>query len=113
MKYRFSSDWRIGTTAAFQRVYSERQRLSGLYYLLCYLDNNIEHSRLGVVVSRRSVKKAVIRNRVRRIAKEVFRRYRNQLASFDLIFIAKARASEASNQELCKCINRLLEQLVK
>ena len=113
MEYHFSSDWRIRTTAVFQYVYSKRQRLSGRYYLLYYLDNNIGHSRLGVVASKRSVKKAVIRNRVRRMVKEVFRRKKNRLPSFDLIFIAKARASEANSRELYKCINRLLEQLVK
>ena len=113
MEYRFPSDWRIRTTAVFQHVYSKRQRLSGYYYVLYYLNNDIGHSRLGVVASKRSVKKAVIRNRVRRIAKEAFRRQKNRLPSFDLIFIAKACANEASNRELHKCINRLFKQLVK
>lgn len=113
MGYHFSSDWRIRTTAVFRCVYSKRQRLLDRYYVLYYLNNDIGHSRLGVVASKRSVKKAIIRNRVRRMVKEVFRRQKNQLPSFDLVFIAKACASEASNRELYKCINRLLEQLVK
>lgn len=113
MEYRFLSDWRVRTTVAFQHVYSKRKRLSGRYYLLYYLDNDIGHSRLGVVASKRSVKKAVIRNRVRRIVKEAFRKQKNKLPSFDLIFIAKVCVSEASNRELYKCINRLLEQLVE
>ncbi|WP_244670121.1 ribonuclease P protein component [Coxiella endosymbiont of Amblyomma nuttalli] len=101
------------TTTEFQHVYSKHQRLSGRYYSLYYLDNNIGHTRLGVIVSKRNVRKAVIRNRIRRIVKEAFRRKKNQLVSLDLVFIAKVVASQASNRELYKCINRLLEQLVK
>lgn len=111
MEYRFSSDWRIRTTAAFQYVYSKRQRLSGRCYLLYYLNNDIGHSRLGIVASKRSIRRAVIRNQVRRIVREVFRRQKNQLPPLDLIFIAKACASKASNKELHKCINCLLKQL--
>ena len=113
MGYHFSSDWRIRTTALFQYIYSKRQRLSDRYYLLYYLDNDVGHSRLGVVASRRSVKKAIIRSRVRRMVKESFRRQKNKLPSFDIIFIAKACASQANNRELYKCINRLLGQLIK
>ena len=112
MKHDFSKNWRIHTTTEFHRVYSARQRLSGYYYLLYYRNNNFGCARLGVVASRRSLKKAIMRNRARRIVKEGFRIQKYHLPSIDIVFIVKSRSMEASKKELHECINQLFHQLI-
>ncbi|WP_264435768.1 ribonuclease P protein component [Coxiella endosymbiont of Dermacentor marginatus] len=112
MNYNFSKNWRIRTTAEFRRVYSECQILSGHYCFLYYWNSNFNYSRLGVVASRKNLKKAVMRNRIRRIVKENFRLQKHRLPSVDIVFIAKFRSGEASKKELHECINQLLHQLI-
>ncbi|MDE3401276.1 MAG: ribonuclease P protein component [Coxiella burnetii] len=113
MEKGFSVGWRIRTTAEFRRMYAARQRIIGRYYLLYYRENEIKHSRLGVVASKRNVRKAVWRNRVRRVVKEAFRIRKKDLPAFDIVVVAKASSVEADNKELYECINKLFTQLEK
>lgn len=112
MNHDFSTSWRIRTTAEFHRVYFGGQRLLGRYYLLYFENNNLGYPRLGVVASRKSLKKAVMRNRAKRIVKEHFRFQKDRLPSIDIVFIAKSRSEEASKKELHECVNRLFNQLI-
>ena len=112
MNYNFSFHWRIHTTTEFYRVYSKGWCLSGRYYLLYYRNNSFDYPRLGVVASRRSLKKAIVRNRARRVVKENFRLKKGLLHPMDIIFIAKSQSGGASKKELNECISQLLDQLI-
>ena len=111
MGNKFFSSWRIHTTSEFQRVYFMRQRLSGHYYLLYYGRNEVKHPRLGVVTSKRNVKKAVWRNRIRRVVKETFRIRKYLLPAFDIVVVAKSPSIKAENKELYECIKKLFAKL--
>ena len=58
----------------FERVFKEgKKKWIGRVALMFYLENRLPYSRLGVVVSKK-IRKAVKRNRAKRLIKEVFRR---------------------------------------
>ncbi|MBW5803036.1 ribonuclease P protein component [Coxiella endosymbiont of Ornithodoros amblus] len=111
MEKSFSASWRIRTTDEFRCIYATRQRIIGRYYFLYYRENEIKHSRLGVVTSKCNVRKAVWRNRVRRVVKEAFRTRKKKLPAFDIVVVAKASSVEVGNKELYQCINKLFTQL--
>lgn len=113
MRERFLSKQHLRNLAQFQRVYQLRQRFPGRFYMLYYRDNQTDCPRLGVVASNRNVRRAVDRNRVKRIAREAFRRYQQQLRSVDIIVVAKPEATTASRRELHVCLNKLFMQLIK
>ena len=52
-------------------------------FLIRYLNNHQGHARLGMAISRKRVKHAVKRNRIKRIIRETFRKYRLRLPSKD------------------------------
>lgn len=112
MNHDFCMKWRIRTTMEFNRIYLGGQRLLGYFYLLYFQNNNLGYPRLGVVASRKNLKKAVIRNRSKRIVKEQFRLQKHRLPSIDIVFIAKSQLKEARKQELHKCVNELFNQLI-
>ncbi len=111
MEKGFSESWRIRTTDEFRCVYVTRQQVIGRYYLLYYRENEIKHSRLGVVIGKYNVRKAVWRNRLKRVVKEAFRIRKKGLPAFDIVVVAKASSVEAGNKELYQCINKLFTQL--
>jgi ribonuclease P protein component len=66
-------------------------------------------ARLGVTVSTR-VGNAVIRNRIKRVTREVFRRWRQRYpAAVDVVVIAKPGARRLTNAEAATEIERALE----
>ncbi|MGK7345311.1 MAG: ribonuclease P protein component [Candidatus Nitrospinota bacterium M3_3B_026] len=62
----------------FERVFKGGKRFRGGRMEFIYLPNGLDWPRLGLVVSRK-VGKAVVRNRTRRVLREVFRLNKNRL----------------------------------
>ena len=80
--------------------------------LVIYCQRNRRgHSRLGVSVSTK-LGCAVVRNRVRRRIREIYRLNKaKMLPGYDLIVVARVRAVETDYQKLDRTYLRLLEQL--
>jgi ribonuclease P protein component len=70
-----------------------------------------DHARLGLAVSRRVSKRAVRRNRIKRIARDSFRRQRAQLPACDILLIARSEADQRSNAELRAELERLWQRV--
>lgn len=91
----------LRSSAEFLLVFSEGKRYSGrLFRMHVRLPVEASVARVGVAVSKRVDKSAVVRNRLRRQVKEVFRLRRAGLPSGDYVFVAKPEAAKAENSEL-------------
>jgi ribonuclease P protein component len=87
---------RLRRSADFRRCYREGRRRGGGLATLHFLPNQVGHPRLGLTVSRR-VGDAVVRNRLKRWAREFYRRSapRERLAGVDLVVEFKPAARTA------------------
>ena len=80
---------RIRNKKDFSEIYKKGRRLKGRYFVLVFVPNELNYSRLGVVVSKK-VGQATVRNRVKRRFRELFRRNKALLpGNFDLVFVAR------------------------
>ena len=84
----------------FAALRAGAQRLSTRHFRLEYHANSTGTPRLGMAVSRRVSKHAVVRNRIRRLIRESYRLQRSQLPAFDLLLIARTSAAEQTNSIL-------------
>ena len=85
MKFRPSQ--RIRRHAEFQDVYEHGTRLPGRYYTLFSKPNGLAVGRLGIAATKR-LGGAVVRNRAKRLIREVFRR--NDIApGFDIVLVPR------------------------
>lgn len=64
---------RIVKTDDFSSVFRLRPAYKSANFVLYVRPNSLEHARLGVVVAKRLAPRAVTRNAVKRIAREIFR----------------------------------------
>ncbi|RMG31759.1 MAG: ribonuclease P protein component [Gammaproteobacteria bacterium] len=92
--HRFRPRHRLRTPAEFRRVFARGQRSSDRELTVLALPNGRPYPRLGMAVSRKVSKKAVVRNRLRRRIREVFRLHRGELPGLDLVVVARPGAAE-------------------
>ncbi len=95
----------------FRRIYRKGKSAVSPQLVIYCQRNRRGHSRLGVSVSTK-LGCAVVRNRVRRRIREIYRLNKaKMLPGYDLIVVARVRAVEMDYQKLDRTYLRLLEQL--
>lgn len=111
----FPNDARLRRRGEFDRVFAQGARVHGDRLTLLGARRSGE-TRLGVPCGRRYSKRAVDRNRFRRLVREAFRRARAGLPSgLDLVVLPRCRPEGASlavfAEELPKLVERLARKL--
>lgn len=109
---------RLLTPVDFQRVFAKGRRFSDPHLQLIArlrdaTDSDppapadhaedgvaVPPARLGLTVAKRVAKRAVDRNRIKRIARDSFRRHRELLAGLDLVLVARAGIAELPGNAL-------------
>jgi ribonuclease P protein component len=104
----FPKHFRLLRRAEFRRVYEQGQRRSASLCTVFLLSNGLEHSRLGITVTGK-VGKAVMRNRLKRRLREVFRMHRPEIApGWDIVVNPRAQVAEARFEKLTQEFLRLM-----
>lgn len=86
-----------------------RAGAKGLLILACKNEQN--NPRLGLVVPKKVLKRAVWRNRIKRLVRESFRQSQDSLPNADLVFLAKPGIGDLNNRDLSATLNRLWAQI--
>lgn len=103
---------RIRRAGDFAVLRQASGRLGGRCFSVRYRQNELGHARLGLAISKRVSKRAVERNRIKRLARESFRRVRSQLPSVDLVVMAREQASGVPGPELLAELETLWRKLL-
>ena len=94
----------------FKRLFKGSPLFKTRLFVLYVQANYRKESRIGFVVSRKVSKKAVDRNRIRRLFSEMFRLNKPNVPS-DIIMLARHQAVYAANQELITCSKTIFQKL--
>lgn len=87
----FRSEHRLHCATDFSLVFAARRVLRGELFDLHYRSNNVmpagldASARLGLVIAKKLARRAVQRNLLKRLAREVFRHARQELPHYDLV----------------------------
>ena len=95
----------------FSALRKSSTRLATKYFHCEYRPAGAASARLGMAVSRRVSKHAVVRNRIRRQIRETFRLQRGQLPCFDVLIIARTASATQDNGVLRKELELLWRRL--
>lgn len=86
-------------------------RLASKNFLLRARENDLPSARLGMIASRKAARRAVDRNRGKRIAREAFRVARIGLPAVDVVLQLKNDLRKFGNPDLRKELDRLLREV--
>jgi len=97
---KFPRSVRIVRSSDYQALYKTGCKIHSSYFVLFGRCNALGHSRLGITASRK-VGGAVVRNRVKRLFREIFRRSRNRISDrLDMVVNAKSGCGNANYEDL-------------
>lgn len=96
----------------FNHVFDKPVRSSDRYFTVLARPNNLQHARLGMAFTKKRVKLAVARNRLKRISRESFR-LTKILFNADYVILAGAQCTSATNQQLFQSLEKHWQQLNK
>ena len=113
MDQTFARRYRLTKTDEFSSVFGFRRAIRGKLLMLHYQPrpDGLNDVRLGVVVGKKLLKRAVDRNRVKRIVREQFRRERPNLPACDLIVRLAAKPAPLDGKLVADDFLALLEKL--
>lgn len=100
MALRHPRNARLLRPADFAALRENSRRVSSTHFSMQFRANAQTGARLGMAVSRRVSKLAVVRNRIRRQIRESFRLTRNSLPAVDILVIARTQAATQPNPTL-------------
>jgi ribonuclease P protein component len=103
--------YRLAKKEDFNKVYRYGKSIANHQFVLYYLPLHVNDDfRLGVSVSKK-VGNAVVRNRLRRMMKEIVRLNKESMAPhYDYIIIARKSAAEMNYQEMEKSIFHVIRK---
>ncbi len=89
MPHCFVKTQRLLKASDFKTVFEAPVKSSDACFTILACRNQLTHARLGMAISRKVSKKAVIRNRIKRVLREYFRHHHAQLSGLDLVIMAR------------------------
>ena len=97
----------------FDAVYQRGSKLGDSCFLILYKPNGLNHARLGLSVSARTVGNAVNRNRIKRLIRESFRNNSDSMPSVDVVVNTRSGAKTSLNKQLVERLDQLWLAMVK
>lgn len=112
--YSFGKARRLLNAKEYSRVFDGAEaKASHKHLLLLARTNNEPGHRLGLVIAKKNVRLAVQRNRVKRIAREVFRNLPETEPGLDVVLLSRRGLDQLDNAELSSILQQQWQKLVR
>lgn len=102
---------RLTKPEEFNRVFKKSKRINHKEFIVYCHKQNLGRPRLGLAVSKKVDKRAVIRNSIKRTIRESFRLHQNQLDSWDLVVVAKPAIKNLTPRQLSELLDSVWDKI--
>lgn len=114
MSQGFARHQRLLNATDFAAVFEHATRSSDrLFTVLATVGSDTVTPRLGLAIARKHVRRAVARNRLKRLARETFRSEASQLGHIDFVVMVRPAAAAASNAEITGSLRKHFRKLAE
>ena len=97
----FPRTHRLLTSRDFSAVFNDAQiKIHLPHFLVLATNNTTNHARLGRIVAKKHAKRAIQRNRIKRIIRETFRCNQYKLLAVDVVVMVKPGITKQDNKSL-------------
>lgn len=107
----FRDAYRLRKTDEYSSVFAFKRAIKGRYLIVHFRPNGGATARLGVVVAKKLARRAVERNRIKRVVREGFRLQRGTLPALDMIVRLHRPLTDATRTSVQEDLSGLLRRL--
>jgi len=108
---RLTKQCRLNKPFEYQHVFSNARRFGGNGITALVRANELGEARLGLIISKKCSKKAVLRNRIKRIVRESFRLNHDMIGGYDIIIIGQPGIGKKSGIQLRVILSSLWKNI--
>lgn len=110
----FPRSARLLTPAHYRQVFNQVEVRAGNRHLLILARTGItERPRIGLIIAKRHVRKAVQRNRIKRLLRESFRHQQGHLPGLDMVVLARPGLGQLDNLTITTMLDQLWPKLIR
>ena len=102
---------RLLSAGDYERVFQQPQKSSSKALTVLGRLSGSESARLGLAIPRKQIRRAVERNRIKRLIRESFRRHQDLLRGVDVVVIGRSDLGNKNSQWVFECLEHHWRQL--
>jgi ribonuclease P protein component len=107
LHFYFKKQFRLSTEVHFNFVFKKPVKLEISEIIMLSRFNLLKYSRLGLSITKKNIRYAHERNRLKRLIRESFRLSQHKIIKMDFIIIAKKNAMQLNSAVLRKKLEKL------
>lgn len=88
----------------YDRVFQDAHKSSGKALTVLARRSGRDSARLGLAIPRKQIRRAVERNRIKRLIRESFRRHQDVLCGLDVVVIARSELADKNTHGVFACL---------
>lgn len=108
----FPRSARLLTGADYSCVFKKNQRFSDRYWTILVHENPAQASKLGLAIAKKRAKRAVDRNKIKRIARESYRHHRLDMHGLQLVVMNRDAAAAEHVAGLRRSMDSLCRKII-
>lgn len=110
----FGRKLRLLTASDYKAVFDAADyKVSSAQLLVLAINTGHTDPRLGLVISKKNIRFAVQRNRVKRLIRESYRKHQLQLSGLDIVVLARKGLDQQDNSAITKLTDKLWQDLIQ
>lgn len=109
----FSRSSRLTLAGEFKQVFQNNVRVSDDCFTLLVRRQRGSRARIGFAIAKKQIKRAVDRNRLKRLLRESFRSHQNYLPAVDIVVMVRFNILQLNNSQILTRLDKHWHKVIR